>query len=64
MGAAAALHALDRAADPAVALPALWQPAQPPPGDVATMLSLVQEGMRRFNAWQAADFPDLTKMGL
>jgi mannitol-1-phosphate 5-dehydrogenase len=59
MGAAAALHALDPAAEPAVLLPALWRQADPAPDEAATMLAFVQQGMQCFKAWRAAAFPDL-----
>jgi mannitol-1-phosphate 5-dehydrogenase len=64
MGAAAALHALDPAAEPGVLLPALWRQAAPAPDEAATMLALVQEGMQRFQAWRAAAFPDLTSLSM
>jgi mannitol-1-phosphate 5-dehydrogenase len=60
-GAAAALHVLDPAADPAVTLPALWRQASPPAGEAAAMLAYILRGMRRLTAWQAAGCPNLAE---
>ena len=59
-GAAAALHLLAPAADPAVLLPALWQQAAPAPDEAATMLALVQRGAQHLKAWRGAGCPHLT----
>lgn len=59
-GAAAALHTLDPAADPAVLLPALWRQTTPAAANaVATMLALVQVGAQQLKAWRAAGCPNL-----
>ena len=59
-GAAAALHLLAPAADPAVLLPALWRQAAPAPDEAATMLALVQRGAQHLKAWRGAGCPHLT----
>jgi mannitol-1-phosphate 5-dehydrogenase len=61
LGAAAALYALDPAADPAVLLPALWRQATPATDEVAAMLALVQTGMQQFKAWRTAGCPNVEK---
>lgn len=61
IGSAAALHALDPAADPSVLLPALWRQAAPSKEEAEAMLALVQEGVGRFKAWQGAGFPNLAE---
>jgi mannitol-1-phosphate 5-dehydrogenase len=58
-GAAAALHLLDPAADPAVLLPALWRQAAPAPDGAATMLALVQRGAQHLKTWREAGCPNL-----
>lgn len=60
LGTAAALHALDRHADPNVLLPALWRPSVPDAHEAATMLAYVQDGIVRFRQWQQAGYPDLS----
>lgn len=60
LGVAAALDALDPAADPALILPARWQAANPDPARVAQLLQLIRAAQTHLADWRAAGCPNLT----